>query len=182
MPPFARSKMRELELKIPPLVEGQKLQQWKVAEMLGVSRDTVNRICIRLGLRTQRTGPRDGDQHPDWQGGVRLVGGYRYIYYPDHPFATKQGYVLEHRLVMEAELKRFLLPHEVVHHRNADRLDNRPANLEVFQSNADHLRHELTGRIPKWTPDGRLRILLGQKNRRRRSGDGRRTRTSRAAS
>jgi len=74
-----------------------------------------------------------------WQTGRRKdYHGYIYIYSPDHPHCTSQGYVLEHRLVMEAYLGRVLLPTEIVHHINGIRDDNRIENLMRFDSSADH--------------------------------------------
>lgn len=140
------------------LVEVEQLQQREAAKRLGCSESCVERWCRRLELSTQRTGPRSGEGHPEWKGGRMLVGNYWYVYSPDHPNRTKAGYMAEHRLVMEATLGRLLERHEVVHHRNGRPDDNRPENLEVFQSNAEHLREELTGRIPNWTPEGREAI------------------------
>lgn len=57
--------------------------------------------------------------------------GYIKIYSPKHPYAACNGYVFEHRLVVEAEIGRYLLPTELIHHKNRNGLDNRLENLEI---------------------------------------------------
>ena len=76
-----------------------------------------------------------------WKGGVkRREDGYIAIWKPKHPFATG-GYVLEHRLVMEKEIGRYLKPEEVVHHKNGIRNDNRIENLQLFKNGSEHQRY-----------------------------------------
>lgn len=58
--------------------------------------------------------------------------GYNYIYFPDHPKSTKDGYIMEHDLIMECYIGRWLKPDEVVHHKNKIRNDNRIENLELM--------------------------------------------------
>lgn len=58
--------------------------------------------------------------------------GYIAIYFPDHPQSNKDGYIMEHDLVMECIIGRHLKDDEVVHHKNKIRNDNRKENLELM--------------------------------------------------
>ena len=103
--------------------------------------------CISCANKTIPRPPINGDKNPAWSGGrIRTAAGYVRIYTPKHPGADAQGYVLEHRLVMEAHLGRVLLPAEVVHHINGDVADNRIENLALFSSLSAHVRHHHQGR------------------------------------
>jgi len=64
------------------------------------------------------------------------------------------GRILEHRKVIEDHLGRKLKRSEVVHHKNGCKIDNRFENLEVCQSNGEHLKMELSGHSPNWTIEG----------------------------
>ena len=158
------------------LIEVECLQQRRVAKTMSWPIRRVERLVKRLGLRTQRTGPRSGPGHTNWKGGCIVdKDGYVLVWSPGHPNARKHThYVFEHRLVMEEKLGRYLDPDEVVHHRNRDKQDNDPANLSLFASNAAHLRHELAGRVPRWTPEGleALRALWESKRSPRQVPDG----------
>lgn len=56
---------------------------------------------------------------------------YFYLF-PDHPKSNKDGYIMEHDLVMECIIGRHLKDDEVVHHKNKIRNDNRKENLELM--------------------------------------------------
>lgn len=70
-------------------------------------------------------------------------GDYNYALVPGHPHATKNGYVLEHRVKLEKKLGRTIKPHEDVHHKNGNKKDNRVNNLEVLR-HEDHAGHHQT--------------------------------------
>jgi hypothetical protein len=116
-----------------------------MADLFGCTDEVVRRAMIRLGL--PRLAPKARpEKNYFWQGGYAVDDeGYILEHRPDHPYATKGGYVRQHRLVMERILGRYLLPTEVVDHKNRDTSDNDPGNLQLFASNADHLRDNMTG-------------------------------------
>lgn len=81
-----------------------------------------------------------GAKNGSWKGGIRIDrDGYRLTYCPDHPLAASNGCVREHRLVMERTIGRYLTAVEVVHHKDDDKSNNHPDNLELFADNSAHI-------------------------------------------
>ena len=85
--------------------------------------------------------PRKGNASGSWRGGRTIMNKRIFIKDLNHPNTNQQGYVMEHRLVMEKVLGRPLKSDEVVHHINQDTLDNREENLMLFKNNGEHLTY-----------------------------------------
>jgi endogenous inhibitor of DNA gyrase (YacG/DUF329 family) len=56
---------------------------------------------------------------------------------PDHPNRSLKGWQYEHRLVTEKSIGRYLASEEVVHHKDGNKSNNDPSNLEIL-SPQDH--------------------------------------------
>lgn len=67
--------------------------------------------------------------------------GYEYFMDKAHPLASKSGRVWYHRHVASVKIGRWVLPEEVVHHKDDNRANNSPDNLEVWASQSEHASH-----------------------------------------
>ena len=66
--------------------------------------------------------------------------GYILIYVGrEHPLANPNGYAYEHRIIMENKLGRSLKKGEIVHHKDGNKSNNQPDNLELKESIQQHL-------------------------------------------
>ncbi len=87
-----------------------------------------------------------------WKGGKvkHSKSGYTKIFSPNHSHKDIDGYVAEHRLVMEKKIGRLLEPDEIVHHINYKKDDNRPENLflmgrlqhNIYEQNVTRTYHK----------------------------------------
>lgn len=98
------------------------------------------RFCSKRCARTGKFASR-------WIGGKRINhNGYIVIRMPNHPNAVN-GYIFEHRLIMEKKLGRILKPNEIVHHIDHDKLNNDFSNLIILSKKEHNLQHTKDGRI-----------------------------------
>ena len=148
---------RNAEKVLKMCAEGCSLSE--IGREVGTKGEEVKKFLRRNGITKEFPTSTFGERHYAWKGRITDKDGYVAIHCKGHPNARKHThYVFEHRLVMEEALGRYLLPTEVVHHINGIRDDNRIENLQLFQSNAEHLAVDLKGRCPKWTVEGKGRI------------------------
>lgn len=114
----------------------------KTCEVCGVDflgRSETTRCCSRScsaklahqeGRANTLGGP--GPASPTWKGGRKNHLGYIQIWVPQgYPGRPKNGYMMEHRVVMQEHLGRPLDRAEWVHHKNGIKDDNRIENLAI---------------------------------------------------
>lgn len=101
-----------------------------------------SRLCANRAIGLNHT----GQKHPNWGGGIKIdKDGYVLIRKTKHPFAV-QGYIREHRLIMERIIGRYLLKDEIVHHKNENKADNHVSNLELMKKT----EHDRIHTIKRW--------------------------------
>ena len=141
----------------------------EIADCLGTTPKAVQKFYRRYNFPTlQNFAPPLLEERVGWKGGVKEAKGYLYQRTPGHPYASKHGgYVAVHRLVVEQKIGRHLQPNEVVDHIDGNTRNNHPDNLRVFQSNAEHLRVTLKGKVPNWSKNGKDSLDAARRQSRR---------------
>lgn len=121
----------------------------EISQKIGRSENAVSHFASRNGIRRDkatefkhRSDARKGEGTPTFKGYRRKTAkGYYVRYVPWHPCASKDGLVMEHRLVMEGLIGRFLTPDEVVHHIDGNKQNNDPSNLELMTKKQHSIFH-----------------------------------------
>jgi len=132
--------------------QNEKMSTIDIAKIAGCSKGAVTYAMQKhqIPARTFREGKQLslsktrhlGADSTHWKGGRIKVGlGYMAIYKPDHPYCNQDGYVMEHRLVMEEKIGRYLNKEELIHHINGNKIDNRPENLEIVSKGGHVTKH-----------------------------------------
>jgi hypothetical protein len=109
----------------------------EIARQLKISPVWVRLVAKRNGFTIT------DNYHP---GFISKQNGYIMLYRPHHPFANANGSVMEHRLVMEDFLGRYLEPDEKIHHIDGDKKNNLLENLQLM-SLEDHTSLHHKGKV-----------------------------------
>ena len=113
----------------------------QIAEELNFNHQAISNLLKRNGIKViirYDNAPR-GEKSGAWKGGIRHLGnGYKSFHKPEHHLARGDGWVLEHRAVMEKKLGRNLLKGEVVHHKDGNIENNDIDNLDIYKNNGEH--------------------------------------------
>lgn len=120
----------------------EKLSMQEMSKLCGITRLCILRWMNKFSI-PRRLVDTAMEKNGNWTGGKVIRNGYRFIKSPNHPQTSASGYMREHRLVMEKKLKRYLTANEHIHHKDGDKQNNNPDNLELF-TNSEHKRYEQT--------------------------------------
>lgn len=156
--------------RIKVLADG-KTSSSEIAAIVGITPRVVRKYITRYNLPRLPNHCPSGERNPSYKAGRRIaLDGYATVSAPEgHPYARHLrgkniGRILEHRLVMEQKLGRYLLPTEVVDHIDGLTLHNHPDNLRLFATNGEHLAATRANMVANWSPAGKQNQFLRHSN------------------
>lgn len=119
------------------------------------SKSWKNKISVSLKNKPKNAEHREairvskiGNKNPRWKDGkMRISSGHISVAAPRHPFRNSNNRVLEHRLVMEKKLDRYLRLGEVVHHIDGDPGNNKKSNLYLTNKSGNSRAHHSLNKL-----------------------------------
>lgn len=114
----------------------------QIADQFSVYKQSILNSLKRSNINRRKDWKRaSGDKSGSWRGGIRMIKGYRHLFRPGHRLSRADGWVAEHRFVMDDKIKN---KQQVVHHEDENRLNNNIENLRIFENNGEHRKyHEI---------------------------------------
>lgn len=91
----------------------------EIADEMDLNHQLVSNLLKRNGIKVivRWNNPPKGNRNGNWEGGIRYIKGYKHFLDPKHNLARADGYVPEHRAIVQDQLGRKLKQKEVVHHK-----------------------------------------------------------------
>lgn len=114
------------------------------SQLRGGERHFCDRHCLGKWRSTQTD-----SKAAHWKGGEKIEGGRVYWFLPWHPRADRKGYVARAIIVAEMKYRRTVEAAEIVHHKDEDKSNDHPDNLEILPDQSAHARLHGLNRSPE---------------------------------
>lgn len=119
----------------------------KVADYFGVSKKLILKYMQKYDIPRNKRVKKEKKPDTYHKGYITTWNGYKKVKAPiDHPYKDNKGYIMEHRLVLEQSLGRYIEPYEEVHHIDCNKFNNSLDNL-MLVSKEEHRRIHLKDTI-----------------------------------
>ena len=104
----------------------------KVADYFKVSKKLILNYMKKFDIPRNKRVKKEKKPDTYHKGYITTWNGYKKVKAPDdYPYKDNKGYVMEHRLIMEQYIGRYLERYEEIHHINYNKMDNRIENLQL---------------------------------------------------
>lgn len=119
----------------------------KVADYYKVSKKLILNYMKKLDIPRNKRIKKIKPPDTYYKGYITTWNGYKKVKAPiDHPYKDNKGYIMEHRLVMEQSIGRYLDKNEEVHHIDYNKMNNDISNL-LLVTKTEHRRIHLKDSI-----------------------------------
>lgn len=119
----------------------------KVADYFNVSKKLILNYMKLYNIPRNKRIKKYKEPDTYHKGYITTWNGYKKVKAPDnHPYKDSKGYIMEHRLIIEQSIGRYLEPYEEVHHIDYNKFNNSLDNL-MLVTKEEHRRIHLKDTI-----------------------------------